>query len=575
MRKITNFISLLSIAGILAGSLASASPVAAASALNSTQKIGRWVVTDIIKSPVVEAFKLDRQLLAWTERTGQSRTLNAFDGVNVRRLATMPAADWNESASDSDFFDPIAGNFDVADGLVVWTQKDGSDREIYAWNGDGVVRVSDNAYDDRHPITSAGVIVWTAQPGSHYNLMVKDRSGVRALDAYHVMNYAFSGQNLFWMNRRAGEDAFRVFRYNGATSYAVGLGDTRPIRDYFRVDGRGSAAWEYSANHWNEGRHEMFNSYNGETARLVGSRLAPPYATTLEDVDGGEIIMNSYDYHYQKLETRVALIRTSGTGERVVASKSVLAKARYLDGGVIIRHVEPETGTALLYVNGLQDFVTLDSIVHNMFETDGPTLAAAMTYGGLLLWSEAKVTRVPTAAKVTDLKVVNGDVAWIETDSNGLKTLRFASRGVLVRTSNGPSFMGGHLVKSTIKSAVYFAAEDGKRYLFPSEKQFRTWYADFSSVRTLSVPALALRPLGGSVLYQPGSRLIKSATSPRIYMIGEDGQLHWITSLSLMESLFGAGWNKKLDLLNDSLFVDYGIGRPIADVGTYHATLVK
>ncbi|MBI4458181.1 hypothetical protein HY633_04415 [Candidatus Uhrbacteria bacterium] len=574
MRKITNLISTLSIAGILAGSFATASPVMAASALNSTQKLGNWVVTDLVKSSSVEAFKVDRQLVAWTERNGDTRTLNAFDGVNVRRLATLPVSDWNEKDGDNDFVDPIMGNFDVADGLVVWTQNDGHDREIYSWNGDSVARLSDNSYDDRHPITSAGSVAWTSQPGQHYNLVVSKNGVVSKIDTYHVMNYAFSGKNLFWMKFTAGDTTDKVYRYDGSGAIAIGIGDDRPIRNYFIVDGKGSAAWEYSTNRWNDGRRIMYNSYNGEAARSIIGRLTPPYATTLEDVDGGEIVMNSYDYYYQKLESRVSLIRSNGTGETVIASKSALAKARYMDGGLVIRHAEPENGTALLK-GGSQDFVSYDSIMYNMFEADGPTLAGAMSYGGLMIFNDNKITKVPTTAKVSDLKVVNGDVAWIETAANGLKTLRVAFRGVLVRTSNGPAFMGGHLVKSNAKSTVYFAAEDGKRYFFPSEKQFRTWFQDFSSVRIVSTSALSAMPLGGSALYKPGSRLVKSATSPRVYVIGEDGKLHWITSMSFIENAFGLNWVSKLDLMNDSLFVDYGIGLPVVTVNDYRLALTK
>ena len=574
MRKISNFITALTVAVTLAGSFASASPALAASALDSTQKFGNWVVTDVAKNSAVEAFKVDRQLIAWTERSGDSRSLFAFNGVGVQRLATMPVSDWNESDSDKDFLDPIMGNFDAADGLVVWTQRDGHDREIYSWNGESVSRVSDNGYDDRHPMTSQGSIAWTSQPGLHYNLVVSKNGAASNIDSYHVMNYAFSGKNIFWMKFSVGDNTDKVYRYDGSTTVAVGIGDDRAMRNYFVVDGNGSAAWEYSTNRWNEGRRVMYNSYNGEQARSVIVRMAPPYATTLEDVDGSEIIMNSYDYYYQKLESRVSLIRSRGISENVVASKSALAKARFMDGGLVVRHAEPENGTALLK-GGSQDFVSYDSVLYNMFEADGPTVAGAMSYGGLMIFNDLKLAKVPTTAKVTDLKVVNGDVAWIETASNGIKTLRFASRGVLVRTSNGPSFMGGHLVKTNAKSTVYFAAEDGKRYVFPSEKQFNTWYGDFTSVSVIPMQALSAKSLGGSVLFKPGSRLVKSATSPRVYMVGEDGMLHWVTSMSFIESIFGAHWNSKLDVMGDSLFVDYGIGLPVATGGDYRLALTK
>jgi len=35
--------------------------------------------------------------------------------------------------------------------------------------------------------------------------------------------------------------------------------------------------------------------------------------------------------------------------------------------------------------------------------------------------------------------------------------------------------------------AVYYLGADGKRYVFPNEKTFSTWYSDFSGVQEVSV----------------------------------------------------------------------------------------
>ena len=70
------------------------------------------------------------------------------------------------------------------------------------------------------------------------------------------------------------------------------------------------------------------------------------------------------------------------------------------------------------------------------------------------------------------------------------------------------------LVKGST-AAVYYASASGDRYAFPNEKTYRTWYADFSQVQTISDQELARMPLRANVTYRPGVRLVKITTDPK------------------------------------------------------------
>src|SRR4030042_1253399 len=48
----------------------------------------------------------------------------------------------------------------------------------------------------------------------------------------------------------------------------------------------------------------------------------------------------------------------------------------------------------------------------------------------------------------------------------------------------------GDLIKASTP-AVYYYAADGGRYVFPNEKTFKTWYVDFSTVKTITDAELA------------------------------------------------------------------------------------
>lgn len=111
--------------------------------------------------------------------------------------------------------------------------------------------------------------------------------------------------------------------------------------------------------------------------------------------------------------------------------------------------------------------------------------------------------------------------------------------------------------------AVYYCGQDGKRYVFPNEKTYFTWYADFSTVTTISDAALASVMIGGNVTYRPGVRMIKINTDPKVYAVAKGGTLRWVSSEAIAASLYGSNWNAKIDDLSDAFFVNYTTGAPI------------
>src|SRR5574337_78783 len=62
-------------------------------------------------------------------------------------------------------------------------------------------------------------------------------------------------------------------------------------------------------------------------------------------------------------------------------------------------------------------------------------------------------------------------------------------------------------------TAVYYYALDGKRYVFPNEKVYYTWYPDFSKVKIIPIDQMSLIPIGGNITYKPGSKLVKFPTT--------------------------------------------------------------
>jgi hypothetical protein len=120
----------------------------------------------------------------------------------------------------------------------------------------------------------------------------------------------------------------------------------------------------------------------------------------------------------------------------------------------------------------------------------------------------------------------------------------------------------GDLIKGSLP-AVYYYGSDNKRYVFPNDKVYFSWYADFSGVKTVSDSELASYPLGGNATYRPGTRLVKIQSDPRVYAVGKGGVLRWIGSETAAAAIFGADWNKRVDDIADAFFVNYSVGSPV------------
>jgi hypothetical protein len=120
----------------------------------------------------------------------------------------------------------------------------------------------------------------------------------------------------------------------------------------------------------------------------------------------------------------------------------------------------------------------------------------------------------------------------------------------------------GGLIKGSLP-AVYYIGADGNRYVFPNDKTYFSWYADFSGVNTVTDAQLAAYPIGGNVTYRPGTRLVKIQSDPKVYAVDDHGVLRWVKSEAAAIAIWGSNWNKQVDDISDSFFVNYTVGADI------------
>ncbi len=131
------------------------------------------------------------------------------------------------------------------------------------------------------------------------------------------------------------------------------------------------------------------------------------------------------------------------------------------------------------------------------------------------------------------------------------------------------AFNSGDLIKGS-GSTVYYFASNGKRFVFPNEKTYFTWYRNFDGVRTISDGQLAAVPLGGNVTYRPGYKMVKVTTDPRVYVVDQGGVLRHVATEQLAITLYPVNWNDQIDDVPDAFFTNYRIGTPIQMASDYN-----
>jgi hypothetical protein len=158
-----------------------------------------------------------------------------------------------------------------------------------------------------------------------------------------------------------------------------------------------------------------------------------------------------------------------------------------------------------------------------------------------------------------------------------MMTVLSMSMVTAIGSADAATAEAGDLIKMEGLSSVYYLGEDGKRYVFPNEDTYFSWYSDFSSVVTISQSELESYPLGSNVNIRPGTHLVKITTDPKVYAVEEGGSLRAIPDEDTAETLYGANWADRVVDVPDAFFVNYTIdeGNEVSADAYPQGTLVK
>jgi plastocyanin len=152
--------------------------------------------------------------------------------------------------------------------------------------------------------------------------------------------------------------------------------------------------------------------------------------------------------------------------------------------------------------------------------------------------------------------------------ASALSLLAGSVAPLMASAATTSAFNSGELIKGSL-STVYYFASNGKRYVFPNEKTYFTWYQDFSNVKQIPDGQLSTIPLGGNVTYRPGRKMVKITTDPRVYVVDQGGVLRHVGSEQLAQTLYGISWKNQIDDVPDGYFTNYRTGTAIQTASDY------
>ncbi len=142
----------------------------------------------------------------------------------------------------------------------------------------------------------------------------------------------------------------------------------------------------------------------------------------------------------------------------------------------------------------------------------------------------------------------------------------------------------GDLIKTSSSSAVYYLGADSKRYVFPTEQTYFSWYSDFSGVVTISQSEFETYAPGANVTMRPGTKLIQEVTmetpwkvaSSKVYAIEAGGKKVLIPDAATATTLYGANWEKRIQGVPTAFITNYTDSGKTAVASAYPSgSLVK
>ncbi len=132
----------------------------------------------------------------------------------------------------------------------------------------------------------------------------------------------------------------------------------------------------------------------------------------------------------------------------------------------------------------------------------------------------------------------------------------------------------------SVSTPIYILNPNEEMVYIYSSDIYNTWYENFSGVKEISdecaqsIPFASTTPQG--INYRPGSRLVKSAVSPKIYAVLPGNKRAEITTEEIAKALYGEKrWVTTVVEIPDFLFSNLEAVEPITEIVPHDGMILK
>lgn len=109
---------------------------------------------------------------------------------------------------------------------------------------------------------------------------------------------------------------------------------------------------------------------------------------------------------------------------------------------------------------------------------------------------------------------------------------------------------------------IYYLGADNKRYIFPNEGTYKSWYGEQEVTESKTLEEIAEIPIGGNVTYRPGVKMLKTESVDEMFFVAPGGILRQISPEVALE-IYGENWEDYIEEIENYYFTNYKIGKPI------------
>lgn len=126
---------------------------------------------------------------------------------------------------------------------------------------------------------------------------------------------------------------------------------------------------------------------------------------------------------------------------------------------------------------------------------------------------------------------------------------------------------------SSTSNAVYLVSDDSI-WLVPDEAVYFSWFDSWDDVLEISQATidvyLASHEYKEDLKFAPGTR-VKTASNPRVYVVGSDYKLHWMISETVANEIYGSNWNKGIVEVSDTYLWKYATSFDVTSRDDVHS----